>query len=156
MPTPTYNPLITYTLPSDVGTIKFYNLSAAYRDLVVVVAGSSATATGLALTFNDVSTTTYGHARVNIVGTGAPGTNNNTSQSSIAGPNYGALPSSAVFHVMDYSATDKHKTVVYEGTKQDTNYFGVGRWASTAAIHTVQLTGTFTTGMTFSIYGIAA
>ena len=60
--------------------------------------------------------------------------------------------------LMDYSATDKHKTVL---TRSGTNLDGVealaGRWANTAAVTSwVILTSSaaFASGTTFALYGI--
>ena len=66
----------------------------------------------------------------------------------------------AVLQIMDYSATDKHKTALARN-----NVAGIGveasatRWANTAAITSVQVyvdTGSFAIGTTLSLYAIAS
>jgi hypothetical protein len=67
---------------------------------------------------------------------------------------------SAIIQIMDYSATDKHTTVlVRNGTASRGVEMVTGRYASTSAITTVLLfpsTGSFDIGSTFSLYGIEA
>jgi hypothetical protein len=61
---------------------------------------------------------------------------------------------------MDYSATDKHKTVLIRQNSVADSAFAMGaRWANTAAITSIQLSlgaATFSTGTTFALYGIAS
>ena len=62
---------------------------------------------------------------------------------------------------MDYSATDKHKTMLSRGGSSS---FGVGmnagRWANTSAVTSVLVIGQsgldFAAGSTFYLYGIEA
>jgi hypothetical protein len=63
--------------------------------------------------------------------------------------------------VMDYSATDKHKSALLRPGNAATNLAAyAGRWANTAAVTSVKLyhTGTnqFGAGSVFSLYGILA
>jgi hypothetical protein len=66
--------------------------------------------------------------------------------------------------IMDYSATNKHKTVLQRQglIATDSTFFvsaSASRWANTAAITTVSLTtasGTFNAGFTFNLFGIAS
>lgn len=72
----------------------------------------------------------------------------------------------ATINIMDYSATDKHKTTLIRNGKQGGSNDGVeaiaGRWANTAAITSLEIfsiTGggiTFSAGSTFALYGIAS
>ena len=62
--------------------------------------------------------------------------------------------------IMDYSATDKHKTVLSRGNSADA--YGVkahaARWASSSAVTSITIpisSGTFEPGSTFHLYGIA-
>jgi hypothetical protein len=60
---------------------------------------------------------------------------------------------------MDYSATDKHKTVIYRadanGVSTEAN---AARWADTAAITSLKVlyNTNMKTGMTLSLYGVIA
>jgi hypothetical protein len=61
---------------------------------------------------------------------------------------------------MDYSATDKHKTVLVRSNAASTGVEAIAqRWASTAAITSILVfpsTGSWAAGGTFSLYGIVA
>jgi hypothetical protein len=63
---------------------------------------------------------------------------------------------------MDYSATDKHKTVISRfGSAARETQATASRWANTAALTSInffQESGgvTFSTGSTFSLYGVIA
>jgi hypothetical protein len=62
--------------------------------------------------------------------------------------------------LIDYSATDKHKTILsrLNNTARATNAL-INRWPSTAAITSIRINGNganFTTGSTFALYGVSA
>ena len=68
-----------------------------------------------------------------------------------------------ILHFMDYSATDKHKTVLGRADVASGSFPGTEmiatRFASTSAITTIQVyfgTGNIAAGSTFSLYGISA
>ena len=63
-----------------------------------------------------------------------------------------------IVQIMDYSATDKHKTLLFRGGGPAT---GVGasatRWSNTAAITSIKLintAGTLDTGFTLTLYAV--
>jgi hypothetical protein len=66
----------------------------------------------------------------------------------------------AIANIMDYSATDKHKTILTRGNgTSDAVIAFANRWANTAAVTSVAastLTGTFNSGTTISLYGVIA
>jgi hypothetical protein len=72
----------------------------------------------------------------------------------------GTSQSVTIIDIMDYSQTDKHKSVIARG---NTPGWGTrmiaGRWASTAAITSIVIKTeaglTFSIGDSFSLYGIA-
>jgi hypothetical protein len=61
---------------------------------------------------------------------------------------------------MDYSATDKHKTVLTRNNITDNNVTAIAsRWANTAAITSVTVlspSSTITSGSTISLYAIVS
>jgi hypothetical protein len=68
----------------------------------------------------------------------------------------------AVIQVMDYSATDKHKTMLATSSNNDYIFMYANRWAKTEAVNSVTLlttdtsfnpTSSFTAGTTFSLFG---
>jgi hypothetical protein len=164
MPTPTYTPLANITLGSAAATVTFSSIGQGFRDLILVVDGNpSNTSSGysLGVRFNSSAT---GYSYIAMSGNGS-------STSSVSyGSETEAYPSSlavsgqfnAVLNIMDYSATDKHKTMLTRFNQPSGNVVAsANRWASTAAIDTVlvhfQSNGTnFTAGTTFALYGVAA
>jgi hypothetical protein len=76
-----------------------------------------------------------------------------------------ATPVFSTSQIMDYSATDKHKTVLVreQSTRQTDSSFATiaqaSRWADTGAVTSLQIfmqTGNFNAGATFSLYGVIA
>lgn len=159
MPTNTYVPLGTITLSSTDSEIVFASIPAGYRDLVLVLGGSTnlSGVRGLEIYFNTDQTSTnytavyalgYSSGALSVTGTNiSPGISNNIS--------------SLIYNIMDYSATDKHKTVLtrYNGGAEEAGMLA-GRWANTAAINSITLKDSaaqfsLNTGTVVSLYGIA-
>ena len=71
-----------------------------------------------------------------------------------------AVRNNIVVQIMDYSATDKHKTVLSRSNALDSYVFAIaGRWANTSAVNSLTFlisSGTLVSGTTVSLYGIAA
>ena len=169
MPTPTYIPLQTITLGSAASSVTFASIPQTYRDLVLVTstkhsfAGSDGVRDN-ALNFNSDTSSTY--SAVLMQGNGSSVTSASQSATNIellygmASSNF--LP--GVISVMDYSATDKHKSILYRaGVGSDSNYGAyalAGRWPSNAAVTSLSITpsGSYTilSGSTFSLYAIEA
>jgi hypothetical protein len=157
MPTPTYTPLATVTLGSSAASVTFSSIPATYRDLILVgqFTGSSAAA-ALNLRFNS---DTGNYTGVQAFFSGAVGSNTTTSQTLSA--IYGANITFATANIMDYSATDKHKTTLTRSGNVGNSEVAMAafRWASTAAVTTIGLVpaaGTISAGSTFNLYGIVA
>jgi phage tail sheath gpL-like len=175
MPTSTYIPLSTITLGANAAAVTFSSISQAYRDLILVVnAGTTATSgaggAGLFAQFNGDTGTNYSTRVASSNGTATPA-------SSVSNVNNVYLTyyvvmdenkkASVTANIMDYSATDKHKTVIHRldmgpnGSStliQDVSMM-TNRWASTAAITSIKVysqNGQLTANSTFSLYGIGA
>jgi len=159
MPTPTYTPLATVTLGASASSVTFSSIPATYRDLILVI---SATGTDSAerLRFNGDTGTNYSYVRM--LGNGST-----TASASLSGEDYIRSISfsletlyNVIIQIMDYSATDKHKTTLGRGNNASTNTIATaGRWANTDAINSINYSlssGSFASGSTFSIYGIAS
>jgi len=164
--TPTYVALANLTLSSSAASVTFSSISQAYRDLVLVMTPKgSGFAAGPWLSFNG-STLTYSWVYAEGSGSAtASGTDSGSSGIRINPENYiSAANDNQVFtvQIMDYSATDKHKTVLGRyGTANAGVGMSAGRWSSTAAITSLKLdsspTGsTMAAGSTFALYGIVA
>lgn len=154
--------LATTTLASASATVTFSSISGAYRDLRIILhcSHSADNEVDLNYRFNGDSGSNY--TRVAMTGNGSSAgsfaTGPDTELQLLQGS---TTLSVATTDIMDYSATDKHKTVLARGnlTSGRVSAFA-GRWASTAAITSISITprsgGTFTTGSTFSLYGIVS
>jgi len=158
MPTPTYTPLATVTLGTTASSVTFSSIPATYRDLIFILSGLGGSA-NITLRYNGDSGSNYSF--VDMVGNGS-----STSSSSGTGTFAygGAMTTSGqgnnIVQIMDYSATDKHKTSLAR-TSYATNYAiaYASRWANTSAITSVVVgasSGTFSSGHTLSLYGVIA
>jgi hypothetical protein len=157
-----YIALANITLSSSAATVTFTNIPNTYRDLIIIGSGTSTgTALDIGARFNSDSGTNY--SQVAMFGLGS--TSGSSSQGSETGFGLGRFSNSiANFQtsLMDYSATDKHKTCL---TRYDdatvVTVARAGRWANTNAITSIQLYNasangqSFAIGSTFALYGIA-
>ena len=155
MPTPTYTPLATVTLASTAATVTFSSIPATMRDLIVVVNGKTSANQATGLRFNSDSGSNYSMVRMY------------TTASSTSTTTYGLLTTGdptadtlAIAQIMDYSATDKHKTFLVRSNIPANNTAAHAvRWANTAAITTVAVEAISTTwaiGTTLNLYGVIA
>jgi hypothetical protein len=170
MPTPTYTPLATVTLGTAASSVTFSSIPATYRDLIVVMNARSVYSADrsddLQYRFNADSGSNY--SWVNMAGfdssTASSSSSSQTSgrigvleTSSDSNTNNGVL----IFQVMDYCATDKHKTALSR-TNIARNFVAAhaNRWASTTAVTSINVFGNrgsnLAAGSTFSLYGVIA
>jgi hypothetical protein len=169
MPTPTYTPLATVTLGASASSVTFSSIPATYRDLILVHSmkhsfAGSITVRDSGLRFNGDSGSNYSYVRMGGNGSTASSETDTANNFSLLYGMASANFQMGIVQVMDYSATDKHKTVLYRtGLANDTNfgsYAAAARWANTAAITTLTIApgGSFTilAGSTFNLFGIAA
>jgi len=160
MPTPTYTPLATVTLGSSASSVTFSSIPATYRDLIIVLDGTSSQTDSGCVRFNGDSGNNY--STVLMGGNGSTTFSDSIPNSSKAffGTKF-TNRTNAIIQVMDYSATDKHKTfLARESTAQNEVRADCARWANTAAITSIELSHfgatNFSTGSTFSLYGVIA
>lgn len=154
MPTPQYTALATTTLATAASSVTFSSISSGYRDLMLVCQGTSASNSNWSLRLNS-DTTNY--SAVYMFGNGS--TTGSGTDTLLLGGGIGTSLSQSTFQIMDYSATDKHKTVLNRTDKvDDATYAWASRWASTAAVTSVLVRcangANFSTGSTFSLYGV--
>ena len=160
-PVSTYVPLATITLASTDSEIVFSSIPATYRDLVLV-GNFAASANGVAIRIRPNSATT-GFSEVVMYGTGSGSGVSSTSSNIDLNYSDTTAQQVAIAHIMDYSATDKHKTILRRSGSgaSGSNYVwaAAGRWASNDAINAIQLitsSSTLAIGSTFSLYGVAS
>jgi len=158
MPTPTYTALATVTLGASASSVTFSSIPATYRDLILVFAGTVSTAQGLKVQFN-ADATDGNYSRVYMYGDGSSAVSESFSNSRAL--EVGTSQTTATLQVMDYSATDKHKTQLSRGGPADSLVLAqASRWANTAAITSLGIVAdggtTISTGTVISLYGVIA
>jgi hypothetical protein len=162
MPTPTYIALANVTLSASDSSITFSSIPNTYRDLIIVITGSTTANADLGFRFNGDSGANYNFVYMGGNGsTPLSGAANGQSQVVLDGYFWRSTEvSTCIATIMDYSATDKHKV-----TLSRNNVAGGGtdafanRWASTAAITSVEVRNpaqSFATGTTITMYGVAS
>jgi hypothetical protein len=162
MPTPTYTPLATVTLGASASSVTFSSIPATYRDLRVVINSSNTTGATYAVFFRLNSDTGSNYSDVRAIGDGSTAFSNGfTLTNGLLGWSSSGTLAATTGDFMDYSATDKHKTVLARGNDSSGRVsMSALRWANTAAVTTLQLLSespsSFTSGSTFSLFGIAS
>jgi hypothetical protein len=153
MPTPTYTALANITLASSTSTITFSNIPQTYEDLVLVVNRTTGTLTSPILRFNSDSASNYPQVYMQYSGGSGGGYALGTSIE------IGSSSTSAsLFDILDYSATDKYKTIFHRWgeTGVVTLQLRYTRWNNLAAVTSLNLSGTYPAGMTFNLYGVVS
>ena len=164
MPTPTYTALATVTLGSAASSVTFASIPATYRDLILVVEGTTTALAAARLRVNNDSGSNYSYVAMYALASGGPTSITGTSQTTLF-PNSDENTASQRFfytaQIMDYSATDKHKTFLFRDQQKNATTVGASaqRWASTVAINELNVflnTSTYAAGSTFNLFGISA
>jgi len=157
MATPTYTPIASITLGSSASSVTFSSIPQDYRDLVLVIQGGTSSASTVSLEILPNGSSSDG-SLVNMIGNGSSAT---SSTSSKIFADFDASDSLAITQVMDYSATDKHKTFLIRSNcvNNPRVVATAGRWAQTTAITSLEISDTggqtLDSGTTLSLYGIA-
>jgi hypothetical protein len=161
MPTATYIALANTTLSSTATSITFSSIPATYRDLVLVIAGTTDATRTTGVRFNSDTGSNYSYVEMN--GTGSAAESSSGTLSFALAGRMTTSQSTTIVQVMDYSATDKHKTVLSRGgSSADLVRASASRWANTAAITSVYIAtldinvNAFQSGTTFSLFGIVS
>jgi len=156
MATPTYIPLATTTLASSASSVTFSSIDQSYGDLVLVINGQFSTSVNASLEFQPNGSSTDG----TMVFMSGDGSSTFSSTATRLFVSWGGNVSTSIVNIMDYSATNKHKTFLIRDN--DTSYrvrAVAGRWANTSAITSLVIgdagSVSLGAGSTFSLYGIA-
>jgi hypothetical protein len=161
MPTPTYDLIASTVLGSDTATVTFSSIPATYRDLILVFDGATTfDGTGiLQLVLNSDTGDNYKYVEMSGSGSSADSGAGSNNQANI-GSTSNTSRNLSVVQIMDYSATDKHKTILIRSDNSALNTRAKAiRWVSTSAINTIvaQTNATsFVSGSSFYLYGIVS
>jgi hypothetical protein len=155
------------TLGTAVSNVTFSSIPSTYRDLRVVFRGNLTTGVTGASVFAQIQGSGASFTNVRMTGNGsttASGTESNARCAFYEGN--GLEPTSAgnfIGEIMDYSATDKHKTLLFRSNNIATSAGSTEavalRWANTSAVTSIGFgtgSGTFAVGCTFALYGVIA
>lgn len=159
MPTNTYVPLATLTLTATDTSITFSSLpTSGYRDLIFVLVGKSTpndTAPRIRFNGDSGSNYTYVYMQGSSGGAASSSGTNTYIDSYILSSN----TCTTIHHIMDYSATDKSKTVLsYRDLAGVDTMRQAQRWANTSAITSLEVfvpSNSLAIGTQISLYGIA-
>lgn len=162
----TYEKIATNTLGSTSSSVSFTSISGAYTDLrIVILTGQNPLNNAITWQYNSDTGNNYSNTSLFGNGSSAISTRAST-QPRISG--FGDLGSSAVnslvkIDIMNYSNTTTYKTAIgkFDSLPKSRTGINVSLWRDTSAITSITFTfenGTdnFSTGSTFTIYGIKA
>jgi hypothetical protein len=158
MPTPTYTPLATVNLGSSASSVTFSSIPATYRDLILVVNGTNANSVDNFWRANGDSGFNYSYIRANNSGNSPVSSKFSGGSEAWAG-RIGPDRSTIILQFMDYSANDKHKTVLTRANVGGTTVtMEASRWANNSAITSIAIlaSGSFNANSTFNLYGVIA
>tara|TARA_R110000822_G_scaffold26544_3_gene79847 strand:+ start:993 stop:1499 length:507 start_codon:yes stop_codon:yes gene_type:complete len=167
MATPTHTLIDSVTLGSSAASVTFSSISATGKgDLVLVVnAATTSNYSGASFRLNGDTGTNYSAVRASGDGSSASSTSASASAAGYLTFNAAAPTTEAnniIAQFQDFSATDKHKTVLVRSGSTSGAAPGVemivNRWANTSAITTLLVfTGSsFAAGSTFHLYQIVS
>lgn len=159
-------PIANITLGSTSSSVTFSSITQNYRDLILVISGTISSGTGsyYVMFNNDMSANSS--YNVTLEANGSTVISSQQGQwSAIWGP-YGyntvfsTERSTHVLNFMDYSSTDRYKTILMRSTNPGTaEAIVAGSWGVTSAVTSISVnptSSTFAAGTTFALYGIAA
>jgi hypothetical protein len=159
-----YTALANVTLGSTAATVTFSSINQGFRDLVLVVNHLSNTGNGYPrLRFNSDSGANYFAVRMS--GTGSAAQSNSGSSESQASLSINAYATAVaagratyIINIFDYSATDKHKTLLTRANGSAAVDAAANRWASTSAITSITFlpTQSMAATTTLALYGVSA
>jgi len=135
--------------------VTFASIPSGYRDLIVVAERSVTSGANSEKFYLNTDTTNNNYTRIAMYGTGSSALSYAGTNSSTVGLT--TTSGLIVYQLMDYSATDKHKVFLYREDKASVQTLaGVHRWASTAAVTSIEIeaeNNTYAIGSRFSLYG---
>jgi hypothetical protein len=152
-----YIPLATVTLASSASSVTFSSIPGTYRDLVLVANGTITSGADDMRIYYNADTNNANYSSVEMNGNGST----TASSTFLTAGAFSTDRAVVIVQIMDYSATDKHKTLLSRANRASAGSVGaiVNRWANTAAVTSVQariVSVSFAAGTTLALYGIVA
>jgi hypothetical protein len=160
----TYEPIVTYTVPSATPSHTFTSITQSYTDLVLIMAMAPGTATNFDIQVGNGSADTgsnYVSTRMLGNGSTASGDRQLSNFTGILGnvDNSTTVVSTYIVQFLNYTNTTTHKQTISRGNRSDSYVIGIlGSWRSTSAINTIKIHSTngsnIPAGCVFTLYGI--
>jgi hypothetical protein len=155
----TYEKIQSNTLGSASASVVFSSISSSYTDLVLIVSGKATTGTPITYyTFNSDTAAnysrTYMYGSSSTTGSGSQSAQNYIGMATINSTNF----TPHIVSIMNYANTTTYKTSMYNGGL-DFKAAQAALWRSTGAITSITIgitSSTYTSGSTFTLYGIKA
>lgn len=148
------------TLSSSASSVTFSSIDQSYRDLVLITETiGTGTNVNAYHRFNSDAGTNYNY--VFMTGGGSTYSSGSGTSSEFYGANASTTEKGFARHqILDYSATDKHKTVLTVRTSKQADIMALAqRWANTSAVSSLSIIASsleFAAGSTFYLYGVAS
>jgi len=158
----TYEPIATNTLGSATASVTFSSIPGTYTDLVLITSTKyTSTSSHCLLQANSDSATNYSNTFLYGDGTSALSGRQTSNTGFFVGRANTTEFGVGVTHIQNYSNSTTFKTILSRGNLATTlTIANVGLWRNTNAITSLTIVGnggdTFTTGSTFTLYGIKA
>ena len=158
----TYEKIEAKTLASATSSVSFTTIPATYTDLVLVVDydSSSTIIANIYLRFNGDTGSNYSFTYLQGTGSAAQSGRSSNTTAIEAGYQAATGRSNILVQVQNYSNSTTNKTALSRHNNPASVVQAyVGLWRNTAAITSLSLTcsnQSFTTGSTFTLYGIKA
>ena len=156
-----YEVISTQTLGSAVTTVTFSSIPQTYTDLVLVVNGTNSADTNVVTRFNSDTGSNYSSTR--LYGTGSSAASDRYSNITFANLTAGNTTGiyNFIAHIQNYANTTTYKTIISRSNVTGDIVAAItSLWRNTAAISTLLVmlnsAGNFSTGSTFTLYGIKA
>jgi hypothetical protein len=155
----TYTPIATTTLGSAQSTVTFSSISGTYTDLVVVINGSVSATKNCTVQLNGDTGSNYSWTY--LYGSGSSASSARSSNTAEGLINYvGTEQSTTILQINNYSNSTTYKTVLSRSSSSVLGTMAIALlWRNTAAITSMNLvapSATWSTGSTFTLYGIAS
>jgi hypothetical protein len=170
MPTQTYTPIATYTVPSATASYTFTSIPSTHTDLILVFTGTMTSADYVQFQVGNGSVDTgsnYSNTAVKGNGTSASSSRSSNSTNIFTPEPMNTNQGNLIINFQNYANTTTYKTTVMrtnvpltDGGATGSTSATVGLWRSTSAINTIKMYTyagqTYAAGSTFTLYGIKA
>jgi len=161
----TYEPIATTTLTTSTATVSFTSISGSYTDLVLVFNATSSAGADVWIRLNSDSGSNYSYSALYGNGTSAGSSRGSNLSEGMLTDYYGTPSSSeanvCIFQLLNYANTTTYKTAISRANRSNSGTDAVvSLWRSTSAVTSllIRFNGaqTFSSGSTFTLYGILA